>query len=73
MGVNERAGQKWLARKRKNRLSQPEDGRKSRGIQNEHNVRLRRTRAPAALKPEPKLLKFKDHVADQPTVFALQL
>jgi hypothetical protein len=57
-------------RKRKNRISQPGGGRKIRGIQNEHNVRLRRTRVPAALKPEPKFYKFKDQVAD---LYRLQL
>ena len=44
---------------RKNRVNQPEDGRETRGIQNEHNVGLRRTRAPAALKPEPKFINSK--------------
>ena len=47
---------------RKNRVNQPEDGRETRGIQNEHNVGLRRTRAPAALKPEPKFKKSKINV-----------
>ena len=46
ISVNERGEDLTTVRKRKNRVSQPEGGRKTRGIQNEHNVRLRRTRAP---------------------------
>jgi len=45
---------------RKNRVSQPEDGRKTRGIQNEHNVGLRRTRASICTQDRAESIKFKD-------------
>jgi hypothetical protein len=44
--------------KRKNRASKPEDGRKTRGIQNEHNVGLRRTRALVCTQDRAEILKI---------------
>jgi hypothetical protein len=55
-------GQKFHERthKRKNRVSQPEDGRKTRGIRNEHNVGLRRTRARFCTQDQAEIIKIKD-------------
>ena len=57
MWVMTRAEARAPGVKRKNRLSQPEDGRRSRGIQNEHNVGLRRTRALVCTQDRAEILK----------------
>jgi hypothetical protein len=49
--------------KRKNRVSQPEDGRKTRGIRNEHNVGLRRTRALVCTQDQAEIIKIKDQTS----------
>jgi hypothetical protein len=62
IGVNERGGNSAAGRDKKNRVRQPEDGRKTRGIQNEHHVGLRRTRATGSTQAGAEIVKFKDQV-----------
>jgi hypothetical protein len=77
-GSNQKNSQQgWLAVlneqfKRKNRAKRSEDDREARGIQNEHNVGLRRTRASISACDQSRNLKDQVAVLGQSPVLQLK-